>query len=114
LSKDKNLKHDEQFQDSTYVVPLDLRGQTTAQPLPMDAGLFRQLLLCQARCLAGSVDGLANSSDAPNAGAQLALRQLDEAHKNPKAKCPFVPQCEMVKKLWVCVRHGKTWPCPCR
>ena len=33
-------------------------------------------------------------------GAQLALRALDEAHKNPKAKCPFVPQREMVKKLW--------------
>ena len=32
-------------------------------------------------------------------GAQLALRQLDDAHKNPKAKCPFVPQREMVKKL---------------
>jgi DNA polymerase-4 len=33
-------------------------------------------------------------------GAQLALRQLDDAHKNPQAKCPFVPQREMVKKLW--------------
>ncbi len=33
-------------------------------------------------------------------GAQLALRQLDRAHENPKAKCPFVPQREMVKKLW--------------
>lgn len=33
-------------------------------------------------------------------GAQLALRQLDDAHKNPKAKCPFVPQREMIKKLW--------------
>jgi DNA polymerase IV len=33
-------------------------------------------------------------------GAQMALRQLDEAHKNPKSKCPFVPQREMVKKLW--------------
>lgn len=33
-------------------------------------------------------------------GAQLALRQLDDAHKQPKAKCPFVPQREMVKKLW--------------
>jgi hypothetical protein len=33
-------------------------------------------------------------------GAQLALRQLDGAHKNPKSKCPFVPQREMVKKLW--------------
>jgi len=33
-------------------------------------------------------------------GAQLALRQLDDAHKHPKSKCPFVPQREMVKKLW--------------
>lgn len=33
-------------------------------------------------------------------GAQLALRQMDEAHRNPKSKCPFVPQREMVKKLW--------------
>lgn len=33
-------------------------------------------------------------------GAQLALRALDNAHKTPKAKCPFVPQREMIKKLW--------------
>jgi DNA polymerase-4 len=33
-------------------------------------------------------------------GAELALRQVDDAHKNPKAKCPFVPQREMVRKLW--------------
>ncbi len=33
-------------------------------------------------------------------GAQLALRSVDESHKNPKSKCPFVPQREMVKKLW--------------
>ena len=33
-------------------------------------------------------------------GAQLALRQLDDEHKNPKAKCPFAPQREIVKKLW--------------
>lgn len=33
-------------------------------------------------------------------GAQLALRQLDDEHKNPKAKCPFSPQREIVKKLW--------------
>jgi DNA polymerase-4 len=33
-------------------------------------------------------------------GAQLALREMEEAYKNPKAKCPFVPQREMVKKLW--------------
>lgn len=33
-------------------------------------------------------------------GAQLALKELGEAHQNEKAKCPFVPQREMVKKLW--------------
>ena len=33
-------------------------------------------------------------------GAQLALRETEESFKNPKAKCPFVPQREMVKKLW--------------
>jgi DNA polymerase IV len=33
-------------------------------------------------------------------GAQLALQKLDSVHKNPKVKCPFVPQREMVKKLW--------------
>jgi DNA polymerase-4 len=33
-------------------------------------------------------------------GAQLALREMEESFKNPKAKCPFVPQREMVKKLW--------------
>ncbi|HEY3856027.1 MAG TPA: DNA polymerase IV [Verrucomicrobiae bacterium] len=33
-------------------------------------------------------------------GAQLALRVLDNAHQTPKAKCPFVPQREMIKKLW--------------
>lgn len=33
-------------------------------------------------------------------GAQLALEKLSDAHKNPEAKCPFVPQREMVKKLW--------------
>jgi len=33
-------------------------------------------------------------------GAQLALQKLDDVHKNPKSKCPFVPQREMVKKLW--------------
>jgi hypothetical protein len=33
-------------------------------------------------------------------GAQLALRKLDDAHKNPKSKCPFAPQREIVKKLW--------------
>ncbi|HMP82911.1 MAG TPA: DNA polymerase IV [Verrucomicrobiota bacterium] len=33
-------------------------------------------------------------------GAQLALREREAAFKNPKAKCPFVPQREMIKKLW--------------
>ena len=33
-------------------------------------------------------------------GAELALREMEQAFKNPKAKCPFVPQREMVKKLW--------------
>jgi DNA polymerase-4 len=33
-------------------------------------------------------------------GAQLALREMEDAFKNPKAKCPFVPQREMVKKFW--------------
>jgi DNA polymerase-4 len=33
-------------------------------------------------------------------GAELALREMEEAFKNPKAKCPFVPQREMVRKLW--------------
>jgi len=38
--------------------------------------------------------------DALMTGAQLALRETEEAFKNPKAKCPFVPQREIVKKLW--------------
>jgi DNA polymerase-4 len=33
-------------------------------------------------------------------GAQLALRSLDDRHRTPAAKCPFVPQREMVKNLW--------------
>lgn len=33
-------------------------------------------------------------------GSQLALHSLDDAHKDPKAKCPFVPQREMVRSLW--------------
>jgi DNA polymerase-4 len=33
-------------------------------------------------------------------GAQLALRRVDAAHQNPKPKCPFVPQREMIHKLW--------------
>lgn len=32
-------------------------------------------------------------------GAQLALQQVDDAHKKPKAKCPFMPQREIVKTL---------------
>ena len=51
-------------------------------------------------------------------GAQLALRQMDGVPKNPKTKCPFVPQREMVKKLWVTdadlLAHNddaeKSWP----
>ena len=39
-------------------------------------------------------------STAMMTGAQLALREMEDAFKNPKAKCPFVPQREMVKKLW--------------
>ena len=39
-------------------------------------------------------------NEAVMTGAQLALKNLGDAHKNPKAKCPFVPQREMVKKLW--------------
>jgi DNA polymerase-4 len=33
-------------------------------------------------------------------GAQLALQVLGEEHRNPRAKCPFVPQREMIQKLW--------------
>src|SRR6185369_8219236 len=33
-------------------------------------------------------------------GAQLLLQSVDNVHRKPKAKCPFVPQREMVKKLW--------------
>jgi DNA polymerase IV len=33
-------------------------------------------------------------------GAQFALREMEDAFKNPRAKCPFVPQREIVKKLW--------------
>jgi len=33
-------------------------------------------------------------------GAQLLLQKLDRVHRNPKAKCPFAPQREIVKKLW--------------
>jgi DNA polymerase-4 len=33
-------------------------------------------------------------------GAQLALQHIDESQKQPKAKCPFTPQREMIVKLW--------------
>ena len=33
-------------------------------------------------------------------GAQLALRHLDATQKQPKAKCPFYPQREMITRLW--------------
>jgi hypothetical protein len=33
-------------------------------------------------------------------GAQLALQNRDAAHLTPKAKCPFMPQREMVRNLW--------------
>ncbi len=37
------------------------------------------------------------------AGAQLALQHIDESQKQPKAKCPFTTQCEMITSLWVSV-----------
>ena len=33
-------------------------------------------------------------------GAHLALRHIDQSQKQPKAKCPFTPQREMISKLW--------------
>ena len=33
-------------------------------------------------------------------GAQYALMHADESQKQPKAKCPFTPQREMISKLW--------------
>ena len=38
-------------------------------------------------------------------GAQYALQHIDESQKQPKAKCPFTPQREMIAKLW-----GNTGP----
>jgi len=32
--------------------------------------------------------------------SQLALQQIDESQKQPKAKCPFTPQREMITNLW--------------
>ena len=40
-------------------------------------------------------------------GAQLALRHIDESQKQPKAKCPFTPQREMISKLWGTERPAK-------
>jgi DNA polymerase IV len=37
-------------------------------------------------------------------GSQLALRKRDAAFNTPKAKCPFLPQREMIQKLW-----GRNW-----
>jgi hypothetical protein len=31
---------------------------------------------------------------------KTALRHIDESQKQPKAKCPFTPQREMIAKLW--------------
>ena len=41
-------------------------------------------------------------------GAQLALRNIDESQKQPKAKCPFTPQREMITKLWGSEGPAKT------
>ena len=51
---------------------------------------------------AGKLNSQLGKPDKPAlmTGAQLALRQIDDTHKTPKAKCPFAPQREMVKKLW--------------
>jgi DNA polymerase-4 len=40
-------------------------------------------------------------------GAQLALQHIDETQKQPKAKCPFTPQREMITKLWGANAHAK-------
>jgi DNA polymerase-4 len=47
-------------------------------------------------------------------GAQLALREMEDSFKNPKAKCPFVPQREMVKKLWGTDADPPAWTKPLR
>ena len=41
-------------------------------------------------------------------GAQFALRHIDESQKQPKAKCPFTPQREMIAKLWGAEGPGKS------
>jgi len=33
-------------------------------------------------------------------GAQLTLQHRDATQKQPKAKCPFTPQRELVSKIW--------------
>src|ERR1051325_10204878 len=43
-------------------------------------------------------------------GAQLMLQHIDESQKQPKAKCPFTPQREMITKLWGA--NGATSPTP--
>ena len=54
----------------------------------------------------GALDSAAHKLNAQFAkttvmtGAQLALREMEDAFKNPKAKCPFAPQREIMKKLW--------------
>ena len=40
-------------------------------------------------------------------GAQFALQHIDESQKQPKAKCPFTPQREMISKLWGAERSAK-------
>jgi hypothetical protein len=40
-------------------------------------------------------------------GAQFALQHIDESQKQPKAKCPFTPQREMIAKLWGAGRMPK-------
>ncbi len=40
-------------------------------------------------------------------GAQFALLHIDESQKQPKAKCPFTPQREMISKLWGAERPAK-------
>jgi hypothetical protein len=41
-------------------------------------------------------------------GAQFALQHIDESQKQPKAKCPFTPQREMITKLWGAAGPAKT------
>ena len=41
-------------------------------------------------------------------GAQLALQHIDASQKQPKAKCPFTPQREMITTLWGSEGPGKS------